>query len=294
VAAVALGWLLAAWVSAAAGTYDHASTPLLVLNLVVLLPAAVAAVYVIGLQLGGTVLGIWFMAALLLVPMLGWWYAVPTYRDIYVDRVLVRALGLADDGRFAAGALALVAAALVLRSLTRGAAGWLEAALAGVAAGAALVIVPPAAPFLVGPVLAYVVALRFRLLGILAVTLVPFVLLVLLVRDAGIGLDIGWHAFRATMDAFREYFWSNRLLQWMAIAGVIGLARRSIPAAALFGGWFGAFVVADVASTHLSVADGSLPVALVPALPAYAVLVAGIPLLVPGLPRRLDARTAAR
>jgi hypothetical protein len=116
----------------------------------------------------------------------------------------------------------------------------------------------------------------------------------LLLRDVDAGVDVSWDAFSANMAGLREYLWSNRVLQWLPIAGAVGLGRRSIPVAALVGGWFGAFALAEGASPNLPVGDGSFLAAFVPALPAYALLAAAIPLLVPGVPARLGARVATR
>jgi hypothetical protein len=105
-------------------------------------------------------------------------------------------------------------------------------------------------------------------------------------------VEISWGSFSAQMAGLREYLWSNRVLQWLPLAGMIGVGRRSIPAAALLGGWLGAFLVVEGASTHVSVTDGSFFVVLLPALPAYSLLAAAVPLLVPTLPARLDKRLA--
>jgi hypothetical protein len=290
-ALVAAAWLAAAVVSVAAGDYDEAPAWLLLANQLVLAPAAVVAAYGLGWSLGGRALAAWFGAVLVLLPLAGWVFALEPFRDTYVDRVLVHAYGLSDDGRFAAGAVLLVASLLVVRSL----AGDLRlAAASGVAAGAAILVEPSAALFLVGPALAYLAAGAPRPLAAFAVAAVPLVVVTLLVRDVDPGLDVSWNAFSDNMAGLREYLWSNRVLQWLPIAGAIGLARRSIPVALLVGGWFGAFALAEGASPNLPVGDGRFLAAFVPALPAFALLAAAIPLLVPGVPARLGARVAAR
>jgi hypothetical protein len=288
-AAVAGGWLVAAAVAAAADGYDRAPGWLLLLDLVVLLPLAVGAAFSIGRTLGGDLLAAWFAAALVLLPPAGLLYAVSAYRDVYVDRVLVQAVGVADDGGFAAGALLLVSAALVVRSFGGDVR---VAAAAGGAAAAAMLVEPRAALFLAGPVLAYPLARRPKALGGFAAVAALGVVATLVVRDVDPGLDVSWAAFTGNMDALREHLWSNRVLQWLPIAGAIGLALRSPPVAALVGGWFGAFAVAEGASPNLPVGDGSFFLAFVPALPALALLVAALPLLVPGVASRLAAHEA--
>jgi len=289
-ALVAGAWLVAALVVSWAGDAGDASTWQQLLNQAVLLPAAVVAVFDVGRRLGGRWLGVWFGVVLLALPLAGWAYALPPYRDTFRDRVLVEAVGGGAGGRFAAGALAVVAAALLLRGLQER--GRAPALAAGIAAGLAIVVEPAACLVAVGVVLACAAARRPDVLAVVAAPVVVGGAIALLARDAGVGLDVSWDAFSANMAGLREYTWSNRVLQWLPIAGTIGLARRSWPAAALFGGWVGAFVVAEAASADRPVESGVFFVAFLPALPALAVLVAAIPLLVPGLPARLAAATA--
>lgn len=284
VALVAGGWLVAALVAAQAGVAADAPGWLLVLNQAVLLPAAILAAYAFGLVLGGRLFGLWCGAMLVLVPLAGWLYALPRYRDTYLERALVQAVGVGDGGRFAAAALLTVAAALVLASIVHSAP--ILGAAGGVAAGVAIVVEPSACLFVVGAILACAVARRPSTFLAFAVPVVVAGAVAVLVRDAGIGLDLSWSAFSGNMASLREYTWSNRVLQWLPLAGAIGLARRSPTFAALVAGWFGAFVLAEAASPHRPVGDGTFFVAFVPALPAFALLVAAIPLLVPGVPAR--------
>jgi hypothetical protein len=289
-ALVAGAWLVAALVASWAGDAGDASTWQQLLNQAVLLPVAVVAVYDVGRRLGGRWLGVWFGVVLLALPLAGWAYALASYRDTFRDRVLVEAVGGGAGGRFAAGTLSVVAAALLLRALQKR--GPALALAAGIAAGLAIVVEPAACLVAVGVVLACAAARRLDVLALVAAPVVVGGAIALLARDAGVGLEVSWDAFSANMAGLREYTWSNRVLQWLPIAGTIGLARRSWPAAALFGGWVGAFVVAEAASADRPVESGAFFLALLPALPALAVLVAAIPLLVPGLPARLAAGTA--
>jgi hypothetical protein len=244
-----LFWAVAAAVAAAAGEYDEAAWWLLLLNQLVLAPALLAAAWVLGRHVAGRVGGFVAPAAVVLVPVLGVLYADEGFRETYTDRVLTQAVGIADGWAFAAGALLLVAVALLVAS-----------------AGAA--------------------PRSRRTPAVAGVTVAATVLAVAALRH-GTGLDVSRDAFDANMGGLREFTWSNRLLQWLPLAGAIGLARRSPLAAGLLGTWFGAFAVAYGASPNVQVGDGSLFVALVPALPAFSLLVASVPLLVPTLPARL-------
>ena len=89
------------------------------------------------------------------------------------------------------------------------------------------------------------------------------------------------------MAGLREYFWSHRVLQWIPIAGVVAVARRS-PLAALA---LGAGSAATSSSGPLSRASGSTtasssaPSSL--RSPPTCLLFASLPLLVPTLAARL-------
>ena len=39
----------------------------------------------------------------------------------------------------------------------------------------------------------------------------------------GVGFEASWDAFSANMAGLREHLWSNRLLQWLPLAGVVGI-----------------------------------------------------------------------
>ena len=117
--------------------------------------------------------------------------------------------------------------------------------------------------------------------------------------------DLSQDTFKANMAGLREYFWSHRVLQWIPIAGIVAVARRSMLGAVLLGGWLAAYVVVRAAQTGIGVEDGELFGALLPALPAYALLAASLPLLEyrhlpPGSghshvqPRSASARVAPR
>ena len=55
--------------------------------------------------------------------------------------------------------------------------------------------------------------------------------------------DLSLDTFKANMAGLREYFWSHRVLQWIPIAGVVAVARRSPPAALALGCWLGGYVI---------------------------------------------------
>lgn len=288
---VVLMWLVAAGVAVAADGYERAPWWLLVLNQLVLVPATAWATLALGRSLGARGVAVLAAALLAIVPVLGVLYALSRYRETYVDRVLTVAVGIADGGRFPAAALSVVAAALALRSLGVDRPRF-AAVLGGLAAGAAALVHPSAALVLVGIALAYAVAWRpveAAFFGAAAVPAVAFA-----AASSGLALVVSWEAFTSNMAGLREYLWSNRVLQWLPLAGAIGAARGSLPFASLLAGWFGAFAVVYGASPQAHVEDGSFLVAFVPAGPAFCLLVACIPLLLPTLLEHLRKEVKAR
>ena len=80
---------------------------------------------------------------------------------------------------------------------------------------------------------------------------------------------------------FREFFFSARVIEFVPIAGTLAVARRSVPQAAFLATWLGAFFVVKGSSDAVNVETGSIWRLLMPAFPAYFLLLAAIPLLVP-------------
>jgi hypothetical protein len=100
---------------------------------------------------------------------------------------------------------------------------------------------------------------------------------------------LDWNRFLNNLDLLREHFWSGRLIEWLVLAGLIALARRSVPAALLVGGWFFSFVLVKGSYANASIEDSSLFRIMMPAFPAFVLLIAALPLLVPHAPEKLRA-----
>src|SRR5207245_5190848 len=52
-----------------------------------------------------------------------------------------------------------------------------------------------------------------------------------------------WHRLNLNLLAIKEHFWSLRVVEWLVIAGLIGLARRSLLAVLVVACCIAAFVV---------------------------------------------------
>ena len=74
---------------------------------------------------------------------------------------------------------------------------------------------------------------------------------------------------------------------------MIAIGRRSWPKALLVFGWFAAFFVLKGTSSHAKVEDASFFRLMMPSLPAFILLLAAVPLLVPGLPAAMVRRFPA-
>ena len=92
------------------------------------------------------------------------------------------------------------------------------------------------------------------------------------------GIHPGWHTTGHSLDLFREYSWSRRVLEYLPLAGLIGLAIRHRPAAAFFG-WLLLTVILFTLGRDLTLTP--LMLALVPGYGTYALLTASVVLLVP-------------
>ena len=211
------------------------------------------------------------------------------------NRVLPLVLGLTAEPAFPAAVALVSSAALISISLDRRSLD--VAALAGLVAGAAVAVEPHSVLFLGGAAGAYVAARRIPEAGAFALGLAPALLAIVLWKaralDGPDPLSLGpvdWGQFTGNMAGLREYFWSQRLLQWLPLAGVIAVARRSVPLALLLGGWMLSFGVVLGSQPTAGLDGGGIFRVLLPALPAYVLLTAAIPLLVPTLAVRLGAR----
>jgi hypothetical protein len=197
------------------------------------------------------------------------------YRVVYRHDVLPTAFGLTARAGLVAACLLLASAWLVL-ARTR-LPEWTAAALGGAAAAAAVIVYPRAWLALFAPAAAMLVARRVPGFAATLATAAIGLIALALFRDVP-HVAFGWHQMGQTLDSVREFSWSRRILEYLPLAGLVGIARRSAPAA----GFFGVILVALVilpASRPIGLTNYLL--AIVPGVPAYWLLTASIPFLVP-------------
>jgi hypothetical protein len=313
-AIVSPGWpLVFAPITAVTGPdMISAVPPTMALNVLVLGPLATWAVYALAARFAGVGAGLWCAALWVVAPYAAIPFFVERYHERYTEQFLPQALGLTQLADYPSMVLLLVAAVLVARALEPGRLH--EAIAAGLIAGYAGAVKPSNYLFLVGAGLAILIARRWREGVAFGLALAPAALAILVWKLKGLGPEqvhaaagtiappvasvfdridtLDWDTWRQNMASLREYFWSARLLQWAPLAGTVAVARRSYPAAGLLAGWFFAFLIVKGSSPVASVDSGSFFRLLMPAFPAFLLLVAAVPLLVPGLFRRLADRIA--
>jgi hypothetical protein len=308
---VGYGWsFLLLPVAAIAGPSLVSALPAIVLlNTLVLLPIALLCVYGIGARIAGRLFGYFSAALWIALPYLGIVFVEPGYHQKYTELTLPQLLGLSSVPDFPATVALLVAAYFCLRALDAG--GWHSAAAAGLAAGYSIAIKPSNSIFLVAPVVLVLVEKR-RALTPLAVGLAPALLTLAIWKYRGLGelaaapaepvrlaggvgdlLDRihnpelnSYEHFRQVLDALREHFWAARIIEWLPVAGAIGLLARSRRGFLLVVTWFAVFLVAKATYVPASVEDASFWRIMMPAFPAYLLLAAAVVLLVPGVRAR--------
>jgi hypothetical protein len=308
---VGYGWsMLLLPVAAISGPNLVSALPALVLfNTLVLLPAALLCMYGIGARIAGRLFG--YLAALLwvVVPYLGIVFVEVGYHQKYTELTLPQDLGLSSVPDFPATVALIVSAYLCLRALDS--ARWEIGALAGLAAGYSIAIKPSNAIFLVAPGLLLVVE-RWRSLLAFAAGLAPSVLTLALWKYRGLGelaaapaqpirLASGpgsllrrihqpqlnsWSHLHQVLLGFREHFWIYRVIEWLPVAGFVGLLARSRRGVLLVGTWFVVYLLAKGTYIPASIDDASFFRIMLPSFPAYVLLAASIVLLVPGVRAR--------
>ncbi len=286
---------------------------IILLNTLVLLPLALFGVYAIGERIAGRLFGYLAATLWIVVPFAGILLVNEGYHAKYTELTLPQLLGLTAMADFPSMVALIVSAALTLRALDTG--GWLSAGMAGLAAGTSIAIKPSGAVYLVAPAIALLV-FRWRALGPFAIGLAPAVFTLALWKYRGFGhlpafaappphrvaLGAGdvldpvhrytklnsWQHLRDNLLGLQEHFWASRVLEWLPIAGTIGLIVRSRRGMVLVGGWFALFLLLKGSYSEARMDDASFFRVLMPGFPAYVLLIAAIALLVPGV----RARTA--
>jgi hypothetical protein len=316
---VGYGWsFLLAPIALVAGPNLVSAFPAIVLlNVLVLMPAAMLALYGIAVRIGGRLFGYWALLLWVVVPFIGIRYTNTGYHQKYTELLLPQAFGLSAMADFPTTVATLVSVYFCMRTLTSEHPELLDGLACGAAAGIAIAIKPSTSIFLAGIAVALALRRRAAIAGCVFAGMVPALAALALWKERGLGHvpllsssapaphglaaaqpvaglnlhkythQVDWSRFLNNLDLIREHFWSNRLIEWLVIAGLIGLARRSRTAALLVGVWFAAFAVIKGGYAQASVEDGSFFRVMMPSYPAFLLLLASVPLLLPHAPKAL-------
>jgi hypothetical protein len=309
---VSHGWpSLLAPVAAVSGPQLVPALPAIVLfNVLVLGPVALLCIYGIAKQIGGKVFAYWATALWLGVPFIGIKFTDYLYHQRYTELTLPQGFGLTAMADFPSMVAVLVCVYFALRVLERP--DWIEGVAAGLAAGVAISIKPSNSVFLGGLVLGFLYRRRLVGAAYLLAGLAPALVTLGLWKYRGLGylplfhsegatrLALGahqplvafnplhqyvrfdWHQLNLNLLQIKEHFWSLRVVEWLVVAGFIGLARRSLTAVLVIGGWFAAFVVTKATYGNASVNDSSVFRIMMPSYPAFILLLASLVYLFPG------------
>lgn len=310
--------LLLAPITAITGPSLLAGLPaIIVFNQLVLAPVAIACVYGMARFLGGRLFS--YLATLLwvLLPVLVIHYFLADYHSRWVDITLPSIEGLLPLGDFPSMVALLVAAYFTLRTASTGR--YADALAAGFAAGLAVAVKPSNFLFLPAPALTLLVARRWRGLAVVAAATLPALLGLVAWKQRGLGtvpafssgaegtvvvaafavtlvagihLNIGhyvhldWHHLHHNLDGLREYTWSQRMIYFGALGGLVGLLRRSTTVAVLAVTWLAAYLIVKGTASQVDMVGGGFFTHLIAAFPAYFLLLISVPFLLPFYGRR--------
>jgi hypothetical protein len=311
--------LVEAPITAVAGPSFLAGLPAIVLvQVVVLLPLGAVALYgatkrLLGSGIARLAVVAWIAAPFAVIPLF-----VQRYHGRWVDQTLPQVLGLTGMGDFASMVLLLCATYLLFRYLDDG--GWETAVLAGLVVGFAIGLKPSDALFLAAPIAGLLVARRFRGAVVFGLALVPALITLSVWKQRGLGqlplfstatapvtlaagaqvvsdhvaalnlnkyVKFDWAHLQNNLDGIREYFWSDRLVEWLPLAGALGALRVSRAKGAFLAAWLAAFFLIKGSSVLASVDTASFWRLLTPAWPAYFLLGISVLAIVPTIGARL-------
>jgi hypothetical protein len=285
-------------------------------QVLVLAPLGILALYGLAARIGGRLFAYAAVAAWVLAPAIALSFfnaeGLP-YRSRAHDLVLPNALGLTSLADYTSMILALVATYLIVRALDDRR--WNDVVLAGLTTGTLIAVKPSNGYYLVAPLLAFALSRRWREGLAFFALLVPALVTLAVWKKIGLGtipalsapdirvaagsglapqpaslnryFPFDWDTFSTNLDQLREVGWSLRLVEWLTIAGILGLVRRAPVYGVMVGAWFTSYLLfKGGASGRASVEQMSFFRFIMPAFPAFVLLALSIVFLVPGTRRR--------
>ena len=248
---------------------------IVVFQALVLVPLTVVLVWLVADRLFGRLYAwgataLWIAAPLLLV----WGMRKHDYRVQFEQNYLApHVYGLTNMADFPSVVLTVACAWATLRAVdSETIEEWL---FAGLLAGVAIGVKPANAFFLVGMIVLIALTTRVRGAVIFAVALAPALIVLLIWKQRGLGnvplfaagqvheaagpivaadttKYVPWdpHHLRMEMRDLMEDFWSVRLLEWIALAGIVAAIRRAPARGAFVAVWFVMYCIVKGSSSQ--------------------------------------------
>jgi hypothetical protein len=336
ISAVGLGWpYLLTPLGAIFGPDMANGLPgIVALNVVILTPAAVVGMYLLGEQIAGRLFGLWVAVLWVVLPGMALVLYRAQTRPSVIDTFLPTATGLNALSDFPSMVCAIFAAYLLFRALDRNTI--LDGVLSGLVLGFLVLLKPANGPLVLAGACVLVLTLRFRSLLGAAMSIIPALIALTVWKRTGTGaiavlppgpggggggstapgaptppapgrleqlyhravngfhhyINFNWGHLGANVRDLQEVFWSVRVLEFLLIAGTIALVARSRWKGVLVIAWFLGFAVIKATNIDASVKSTSVYRYLLPAWPAWVLLVAGVVLLWPsGAAKRARRRS---
>jgi hypothetical protein len=315
-----VGWglpVLYSWVPHLTGTTLLSGLPVIVtFQALVLVPLTVVLIWLVADRLFGRLYAwgattLWIAAPLLLV----WGMRKHSYRVQFEQTYLApHVYGLTNMADFPSVVLALACAWATLRAVDSDKIDdWL---FAGLLVGVAVGVKPANAFLLVAIVVLIALTTRLRGAVVFGAALAPALVVLLIWKQRGLGnvplfvagqvheaagpvlaadpsRYVPWdpHHLRMEFRDLMEDFWSVRLLEWIALAGIVAAIRRAPARGAFVAVWFVMYCIVKGSSNQADITNTTYFRLTDPGLPAYVLLAAAVVFLVPY--RRAPVKRAA-
>jgi len=269
------------------------------LNVLVLGPASVVGMFLLAERIGGRLFAVWTAVLWTLMPLLAISLYSSTHRTYITDFFLPTGTGLNALADYPSTVFAIFCAYLVLRALDSNS--LRDGLLCGVLLGFLALMKPANGPLPLAAVVVLAVMFRFRALAGTVVAAVPAAFALWIWKGLGTGtvpvlaggggsgggastvannvhkyVNIDFQHLAQNLHDLREVFWSLRLLEFLLVAGAVGLIARARWKGIFVVGWFVAFALIKGTVSYSNVYDASLYRFLLPAWPAWTLIVAGV------------------
>jgi hypothetical protein len=288
---------------------------LIAFQVLVLAPLGIVALFGLASRLGGRLFGYATVVAWILAPVVALWFfwgGVWPYRDRFHDQVLPNALGLTTIADYTSMILTIVAVYLIVRAIDDRR--WDDVVLAGLVTGTLIAVKPSNGYFLIVPVLAFALHRRFAEGVVFFALLLPALVTLTIWKKIGLGyvplnaspshvaaapgslptastlndyFPFEWDLLRSNFEHLHEMTHDLRVLEVVAVAGLVGLIRR-VPAYGItVGAWFATYLLFKGGAAGRAYVDHmSFFRFVLPALPALVLMTVSVVFLFYRRPRR--------